>query len=219
MTRQSTRGRTPARRRAITLLVVAPLVCGLLVAGIVTTAWLLVGRPVPAQGATWLQVAKVGTAQVTGGPQQPFFALVLGTGARSDDPSQSPDDPGLADAIHVIGVNPALEVGDADRHPARHRGAGRGQAQLVYRQQPRRQRPAGGSRRGVVGRERAHHLGDPRQLPQLPANGRRDRRDRREHPDADERRLLRRALQRRACAPEWPAGIAVRPRPALVRQR
>ena len=120
MTRQSTRGRTPARRRAITLLVVAPLVCGLLVAGIVTTAWLLVGRPVPAQGATWLQVDKVGTAQVTGGPQQPFFALVLGTGARSDDPSQSPDDPGLADAIHVIGVNPALEVGDADRHPARH---------------------------------------------------------------------------------------------------
>ena len=33
-----------------------------------------------------------------------------GTGARSDDPSQSPDDPGLADAIHVIGVNPALKA-------------------------------------------------------------------------------------------------------------
>jgi LCP family protein required for cell wall assembly len=109
VTRPSTTGRTPERRRALTLLVVAPVICGLLVAAIVTTAWLLVGRPVPAQGATWLQVDKIGTAQVTGGPQQPFFALVLGTGARSDDPSQSPDDPGLADAIHVIGVNPALK--------------------------------------------------------------------------------------------------------------
>jgi LCP family protein required for cell wall assembly len=34
---------------------------------------------------------------------------VLGTGARSDDPAESPDDPGLADAVHVIGVNPALK--------------------------------------------------------------------------------------------------------------
>jgi len=84
-------------------------VCGLLVAGTVASAWLLVGQPVPAEGATWFQVAKVGTAQVTAGPQQPFFALVLGTGARSDDPALSPDDPGLADAIHVIGVNPALK--------------------------------------------------------------------------------------------------------------
>jgi LCP family protein required for cell wall assembly len=102
-------GANPRRRRVLTRLVVAPVVCGLLVAGLVTTAWLLVGRPMPAQGATWLQVAKLGTAKVTGGPQQPFFALILGTGARSDDPAQSPDDPGLADAIHVIGVNPALK--------------------------------------------------------------------------------------------------------------
>ena len=43
-------------------------------------------------------------------PDQPFFALILGTGARSDDPNQSTDDPGLADAVHVIGVNPALNA-------------------------------------------------------------------------------------------------------------
>jgi LCP family protein required for cell wall assembly len=97
------------RRRALTLLLVAPLVCGLLLAGGVTAAWMVLGEPVPAQGAVWFEVAKVGTAQATDGPQHPFFALVLGTGARSDDPSQSPDDPGLADAIHVIGVNPALK--------------------------------------------------------------------------------------------------------------
>jgi len=104
-----TRHRSP-RRWLFALLVVGPLVCGVLVAGGVAATWLVLGRPVPAQGAVWLQVTKVGTARNTGGPQQPFFALVLGTGARSDDPSQSPDDPGLADAIHVIGVNPALEA-------------------------------------------------------------------------------------------------------------
>ena len=196
-------GRRHAQRRALTMLVVAP--------GGVRAARRRHGhrrrgccsaarcRP---QGAVWFQVTKVGTARNTGGPQQPFFALVLGTGARSDDPSQSPDDPGLADAIHVIGVNPALKVGDADRHPARHRGSRRQQAQLVHREQPRRQRPPRRGRRGVVGRGRADHLGDPRQLPELPADGRRDRRHRREHPHRDERRLLRRALRRRACAPQ-----------------
>jgi LCP family protein required for cell wall assembly len=99
-----------SRRRALTFLVVAPVVCGFLVAGMATAAWVVLGKPVPAQGAVWFQVAKVGTARNDGGPQQPFFALVLGTGARSDDPAQSPDDPGLADAVHVIGVNPAQKA-------------------------------------------------------------------------------------------------------------
>jgi LCP family protein required for cell wall assembly len=104
----STTPRRP-RRRAVTLLVVGPLVCGLLLAGGAATAWVLLGRPTPAEGAVWFQVTKLGAARNDGAPQQPFFALVLGTGARSDDPSQSPDDPGLADAVHVIGVNPALK--------------------------------------------------------------------------------------------------------------
>jgi LCP family protein required for cell wall assembly len=97
------------RRRALTLLVVGPLLCGLVVAGGIAAAWFVLGEPVPAEGAVWFQITKLGAAQNAGGPQQPFFALVLGTGARSDDPAQSPDDPGLADAVHVIGVNPALK--------------------------------------------------------------------------------------------------------------
>ena len=101
--------RRVSRCRALTLLVVGPLLCGLLLAGGITAAWVVFGEPVPAQGAVWFQVTKLGTARNDGGPQQPFFALVLGTGARSDDPAQSPDDPGLADAVHVIGVNPALK--------------------------------------------------------------------------------------------------------------
>ena len=103
-------GHRSSRRRALTLLVVGPLACGLFVAGGIAATWLALGRPAPARGAVWFEVAKVGTARNPGAPQQPFFALVLGTGARSDDPAQSPDDPGLADAIHVIGVNPALKT-------------------------------------------------------------------------------------------------------------
>ncbi len=58
----------------------------------------------------WFEVTRLGGARYTGAPDQPFFALIVGTGARSDDPSQAHDDPGLADAVHVIGVNPALNA-------------------------------------------------------------------------------------------------------------
>ena len=92
-------------------LALAPLVCGVLVATLATGAWLAVGSPVPARAAVWMQVVKAGDARDPGGPDQPFFVLALGTGARSDNPNESPDDPGLADAIHVIGVNPALGAG------------------------------------------------------------------------------------------------------------
>ena len=103
---------TPSRtkRRALVTLVVSPLVCGLVVATLAAGAWLAVGSPRPAAAAVWFQVTKLGGARYTAAPDQPFFALIVGTGARSDDPSQSGDDPGLADAVHVIGVNPALNA-------------------------------------------------------------------------------------------------------------
>lgn len=99
---------TTQRRRAVTTLVLAPVLCGLLVAALVSAAWLALGSPVPAEAAVWMQVVKTGEARDTGAPDQPFFVLAIGTGARSDNPGESQDDPGLADAIHVIGVNPAL---------------------------------------------------------------------------------------------------------------
>ena len=55
----------PARRRAMTLLVAAPLVCGLLLAGGIAAAWLALGEPVPAHGAVWFQVTKLGAARAT----------------------------------------------------------------------------------------------------------------------------------------------------------
>ncbi len=98
------------RRRALLTLLVGPLVCGIVVAGLLSTAWLALGRPTPAKGAVWFQVTRLGGARFTAAPEQPFFALILGTGARSDDQSASGSDPGLADAVHVIGVNPALNA-------------------------------------------------------------------------------------------------------------
>ncbi|MET0628306.1 MAG: LCP family protein [Acidimicrobiia bacterium] len=96
------------RRRTLVTVVLAPIACGLLVAGTLAAAWVAIGSPTPASGAVWFQVSKLAGAQYTGAPDQPFFALVIGTGARSDDPNEAHDDPGLADAIHVIGINPSL---------------------------------------------------------------------------------------------------------------
>ena len=98
------------RRRALVMLLVAPLLCGVLLAGLVSAAWVALGRPTPASGAVWLEVTRLGSARYAPTPGQPFFALIVGTGARSDDPAESTDDPGLADAVHVIGVNPALNA-------------------------------------------------------------------------------------------------------------
>jgi polyisoprenyl-teichoic acid--peptidoglycan teichoic acid transferase len=88
------------RRPLVRLFVAIPL-CGVIVAGLLATAWLALGRPTPAKGAIWFQVIKTGTAEFSGAPDQPFFFLALGNDGRTDE------DKGLGDAIHVIGVNPA----------------------------------------------------------------------------------------------------------------
>ena len=75
----------------------------------VTAAWLAVGSPRPADAAVWLQVTQADRRAATPPPPTSRSSCsCVGTGARSDDPAESADDPGLADAIHVIGVNPAL---------------------------------------------------------------------------------------------------------------
>ena len=62
----------------------------MLLAGGIAAAWVVLGDPVPAQGAVWFQVTKLGTARNDGGPQQPFFALVLGTGRVPTIPPSRP---------------------------------------------------------------------------------------------------------------------------------
>jgi LCP family protein required for cell wall assembly len=87
------------RRPLARLLLVIPL-CGVLVAGLLSAAWLVIGTPTPAHGAVWFEVTQFGDVQYDGSPTEPFFFLALGNDGRSDA------DKGLGDAIHVIGVNP-----------------------------------------------------------------------------------------------------------------
>lgn len=87
------------RRPLVRLLIVAPL-CGMLVAGLLSAAWLALGKPTPARGATWFQVVRTGDTTFSATPDKPFFFLALGNDGRTDA------DKGLGDAIHVIGVNP-----------------------------------------------------------------------------------------------------------------
>lgn len=87
-------------RPIVRLLLVIPL-CGVLVAGLLSAAWLVLGRPTPAKGAIWFEVTQFGDAQYDGSPSEPFFFLALGNDGRTDA------DKGLGDAIHVVGVNPA----------------------------------------------------------------------------------------------------------------
>ena len=93
----------------VRLLVALPLP-GLLLAGTVAAAWLAVGSPQPASATPWFTVHRVGaTASDAENPGAPFYVLVLGNDSfpgNSDRP-----EPGLGDAIHVIGVNPT--TGDA----------------------------------------------------------------------------------------------------------
>jgi len=84
-------------------LVLTPLIAGVVVAVITAGAWMVVGAPVPEETNPWLGVTKVGDAEFTGAPTEPFFVLVVGNDARE----------GLGgargDAVHVVGVNPAAK--------------------------------------------------------------------------------------------------------------
>ncbi len=90
------------RHAALRLLFTIPLT-GLIIAGILSAGWLVLGSPTVARGANWFSVTKVGDSEFIGAPDQPFFALVLGNDSRSLA------DTGLGDAIHVVGVNPTTK--------------------------------------------------------------------------------------------------------------
>lgn len=93
----------------VRLLVAIPLT-GILLAGTVAAAWFAVGAPRPAAATTWFTVHRVGgSASYAESPGAPFYVLVLGNDSNPGDPDRP--EPGLGDAIHVIGVNPT--TGDA----------------------------------------------------------------------------------------------------------
>jgi LCP family protein required for cell wall assembly len=92
-----------SRRRALLATVLGPPLCGIIVAGLLTAAWLVVGRPAPAQGEIWFRMEQViSQAHFNGSPEQPIFFLVIGGDSRSGPASGS-----RGDSLHVVGVNPA----------------------------------------------------------------------------------------------------------------
>ena len=97
------------RHPAVRLLLAVPL-AGLLLAGSLAVVWLGLGAPRPARATTWFTVHRTTAgASFTPAPDAPFFVLVLGNDSNPGDRNRP--EPGLGDAVHVIGVNPA--TGDA----------------------------------------------------------------------------------------------------------
>ncbi|MFN8034569.1 MAG: LCP family protein [Acidimicrobiia bacterium] len=90
-----------ALRRTVKVAVAIPLVLALAFT-LSFAAWLH-GWKVPfASGSTWFSVTATGEAHYDDDPTQPVFMLVIGSDLRPGVAG------GRADAVHVIGVNPAL---------------------------------------------------------------------------------------------------------------
>jgi polyisoprenyl-teichoic acid--peptidoglycan teichoic acid transferase len=93
-----------SRRRVLLLTALSPVLCGIVVACLLSAAWLVVGRPTPAQGEIWFRLQQVSSeARYNGSPDQPVFFIVIGSDAREGGPGGS-----RGDSVHVVGVNPAL---------------------------------------------------------------------------------------------------------------
>jgi LCP family protein required for cell wall assembly len=93
----------------VRLLVAIPLT-GILLAGTLAAAWFALGAPQPVAASTWFAVHRLsGSASYAESSGSPFYVLVLGNDSNPGDRNRP--EPGLGDAVHVIGVNPT--TGDA----------------------------------------------------------------------------------------------------------
>jgi LCP family protein required for cell wall assembly len=88
------------RRPAVAGLFILPLLSGVLVAGLLSAAWIVAGEP-GAAGSTWFKVVRTEEAHYSGSPTEPVFFLAVGNDGRPGDTTVR------GDAVHVIGVNPA----------------------------------------------------------------------------------------------------------------
>ncbi len=89
------------RHPLLATIVALPLVIALACAGL-GAAW-LAGWSVPgASGAVWFEITKTASADYTPKPDHPIFLLAIGNDGRPGDTTTR------GDAIHLIGVNPAL---------------------------------------------------------------------------------------------------------------
>ncbi|HZJ27176.1 MAG TPA: LCP family protein [Acidimicrobiia bacterium] len=89
-------------RATIVRAVFAMPVAVILLLGTLVAVWLHTGNIPLAGGSRWFTVVKVGEAHFTDEPTEPFFFLAVGNDGRTGDVDVR------GDAIHLIGVNPAL---------------------------------------------------------------------------------------------------------------
>ena len=181
-TKLSTRWRAAGRVRRVLFVGAALVVSFVLAVSALSAAW-LAGYKVPlASGATYLRVQKLahaGDAERSGGPNKPFFVLLVGNDSR----------PGVGgargDALHLVGVNPQLHqatildiprdtcwAGDkinaanaAGGGPAQAAGGRRPDRRAdLLRRRRRLRRASRGSIDGVGGVEHEHPVRDARLL-------------------------------------------------------
>jgi LCP family protein required for cell wall assembly len=92
---------TLRRHPIVSALVLTPLTLFLALA-LLFAAWLHGVRLPFASGTTWFTVQKVGQAHSNGEPTQPVFFLIVGNDSRGGPANAR------GDALHLVGVNPAL---------------------------------------------------------------------------------------------------------------
>jgi LCP family protein required for cell wall assembly len=95
------------RVRALLLVTLSTVLCGVVAGGALAVGWLALGPDTQPAGAAWLTVEKVGESHYTASPTQPVYMAIVGNDIRS-----GPDagvSGGLGDALHVVGVNPATK--------------------------------------------------------------------------------------------------------------
>ena len=95
---------TVTRRRLLVGTLVGTPLCVVLAIALAVGLLLGTGRLPFASGATWFTVTKVGEAHFSDEPTKPFFFLAVGNDGRTGDTVTR------GDAIHLIGVNPALHA-------------------------------------------------------------------------------------------------------------
>src|SRR5262245_358023 len=94
------------RARALILIVVGAILGGMLLGSTLAVGWLVLGPDTQPAGATWLTVQKMGESHYYPvSANGPVYIAIIGNDRRT-----GPDEgasPGLGDALHVVGVNPA----------------------------------------------------------------------------------------------------------------
>ncbi len=134
------------RHRTLLALVLTPVLCGLLVAGVVSAAWLALGSPTPARAAVWMQIVKTGEARAHGRTRPAVLRARARHRRAFRQPGRVAGRPRALRRHSRDRREPGARRGDDHRHPPRHRRPRRREAQLLHRELREREPPRRGER-------------------------------------------------------------------------